>query len=183
MWQRAEKDKLFWSDNGFLYWRHSIKKFFISYFFCFCLPLYKQGGATNGHHQPYTGHQQHTQQQHVTEEEKMLLEQLKNTNLGAAGPPPGVPQRTNHLNSQNHVNFTVPVTPSPITGRRYQNDDDDLDRNGENVATSMENVHLSVDGAGKRNIKLSSDSGLGSSELVDERQQFQNGKIDLFDNY
>ena len=110
----------------------------------------------------------------------MLLEQLKNTNLGAAGPPPGVPQRTNHHNNHHHVNFTVPVTPSPITGRRYQNNEDD-DRDENSITTSMENVHLSVDGVshegpGKRNIKLSSDSGLGSSELVDERQQFQNGK-------
>lgn len=143
-------------------------------FFLYLFYNQDSDGATNGHHEPYTGHQ-YTQQQHVTEEEKMLLEQLRNTNLGAAGAPPGVPQRTNH----HHVNFTVPVTPSPITGRRYQNTDDDRD---DNVATSMENVHLSIDGgvggndgSGKRNIKLSSDSGLGSSELVDERQQFQNG--------
>ena len=126
----------------------------------------------NGHHEPYTGHQNMHAQPHVTEEEKMLLEQLKNTSLGSDvphmnDPPPGVPQRTNH------VNFTVPVIPSPITGRRYQHDDD-----REKNAASMENIHLSVSGenGAKRNIKLSSDSGLGSSELVDERQQFQNGK-------
>eukprot|EP00111_Clytia_hemisphaerica_P010178 TCONS_00029743-protein len=120
--------------------------------------------ALNGHHEPYAGHQ-NAPQQHMTEEEKMLLEQLQNTSLGGAGSgphndAPSVPvaPRTNH------VNFSVPIIPSPISGRRYPDDEEN---------NSMENIHLSV-GDTKKQIKLSSDSGLGSSEMGDDHQQWKN---------
>lgn len=102
----------------------------------------------------------------MTEEEKMLLEQLQNNSIT---------QHTNYLPSYDQVQnsrsppnetppkFTVPSIPSPLSSRRYEEDN-----------LSVENVHLSVDS--KKNIKLSSDSGLGSSELGEEHHSWKNGK-------
>lgn len=57
----------------------------------------------------------------------------------------------------NSAGFMVPVAPSPIS-TRYQRDDDDID-------------------GGKRNIKLSADSGLGSTDLCeDQLASWKNGR-------
>ena len=126
--------------------------------------------SANGHHEPYTGHQ--GTPTHVTEEEKMLLEQLKNTSLSSQQQ-----EQKPSDNTRNHIaaKFAVPVVPSPISARRY--DDEVADDN-----VSVENVHLSV-GDSKKHIKLSSDSGLGSSELGEDHQQWKNGKSVFFYRY
>lgn len=117
--------------------------------------------SANGLQEPYTGHQDVPT--HVTEEEKMLLEQLKNTSLSSPSSTSTVPDV-----SHNHVaaKFAVPVLPSPISSRRYDDEGDD------NV--SVENVHLSVGDCKKNNMKLSSDSGLGSSEIGEEQHAWKN---------
>jgi len=132
----------------------------------FCL---KPHSAVNGHHEPYTGHQNSSP--HMTEDEKLLLEQLKNTSLSPSQNPRnftpngGAPTRT-------QATFNVPIVPSPLLSRRFA-DEDDVG------SASIENVHLSV-GDSKKQIKLSSDSGLGSSELGDDHQHWKNGKISFF---
>ena len=65
------------------------------------------------------------------------------------------------------TSFNVPVIPSPLTSRHYNDED----------SASVEGVFLSVDS--KKNIKLSSDSGLGSVELVEESNSWKNGKRNL----
>ena len=96
----------------------------------------------------------------------MLLERLKNTSLSPSQKPQnlapngGAPTRT-------QATFNVPIVPSPLSTRRFV-DDDGVE------SASIENVHLSV-GDSKKQIKLSSDSGLGSSELGDDHQHWKNG--------
>ena len=62
-------------------------------------------------------------------------------------------------------NSTVPSSTSPVA-RRFVNNSNGLRDEG---YTSTEGVHLSVDTQKGRDIKSSSDSGLGSGELTEEQ--------------
>lgn len=63
------------------------------------------------------------------------------------------------------ANFSVPAVPSPLSSRHYSNEED---------SASVEGLYLNVQS--KKNIKLSSDSGLGSVELVEEPNSWKNGE-------
>lgn len=135
----------------------------------------------------------------MSEEEKNLLEQLRNTSLATIPPhhshPPQVPppnpahlhndvyqqykqdiedgrhtQNSQTTNSLSPPRFAVPNAPSPLSSRKFHSQKEEGNLSVENL--SVEN--LASDS--KKNIKLSSDSGLGSSELGEEHQSWKNGE-------
>ena len=123
---------------------------------------------------------------YMTEEEKLLIEQLQSTKITPTAPhaPPSQNaqnmreaylQYQNELQNGHHApaigpprntRFMVPVAPSPISSRRFVDED----------SASIENINFSAATDNKKNIKLSSDSGLGSSEIGDEQSSWKNGK-------
>lgn len=128
--------------------------------------------------QPYTAHQNLKQPQHVTEEERLLLEQLRNSSIprdpnaelerqrmqDALRKYQGDVKRLNDggntTGAPRAMNFSVPIAPSPLTSRHFKDDD----------SSSFDD--FAVDG--KRGIKLSSDSGLGSTDLCEEQNSWKN---------
>ena len=122
-------------------------------------------------------------------EEELLLEQLKNMSVDNTNTKTDIQDehdimkealhqyendilRTNGILSSSEpstkraTDFNVPVVPSPLTSRRFVGEDGEGDDGG---------GYLMVDD-GKKSIKLSSDSGLGSVELVEESNSWRNGE-------
>ena len=112
----------------------------------------------------------------MTNEEKRLLPHLNNTSEQQSaetercqmqealrkyqGDVKKISEGTNYIGAVRTSNFTAPVAPSPPTSRHF-NDEYSLD-------------DRSTDS--KKNIKLSSDSGLGSTDLG-EQSSWKNGKV------
>ena len=112
----------------------------------------------------------------MTNEEKHLLAHLNNTSEQQSaeterrqmqealrkyqGDVKKISEGTNYIGAVRTSNFTAPVAPSPPTSRHF-NDEYSLD-------------DRSTDS--KKNIKLSSDSGLGSTDLG-EQSSWKNGKV------